>query len=49
MDDSSGKLDGVRQALEDRPVKILESEKPLALNEAGEESEDDLQNAEKTS
>ncbi|RUS82219.1 hypothetical protein EGW08_010033 [Elysia chlorotica] len=49
MDDPSGKLDGVRRALEDKPVEKLDSEKPPALSERGEESEDDLQNAEKTS
>ncbi|GFS15825.1 LOW QUALITY PROTEIN: DnaJ subfamily A member 3, mitochondrial [Elysia marginata] len=49
MDDPSGKVDGVRQALENKPDKQEEMEKSSTHYEAAEESEDDLQNAEKTS
>lgn len=58
MDDPKGKVDGVRQALENKPdkkedVELENKEKgkksQATLNETGEDSEDDLQNVKKTS
>ena len=48
MDDPIGKVDRVRKALKNEPEET-EVKKLLTENEAGEESEDDLQNVEKTS
>ncbi|GFN81532.1 Dnaj subfamily a member 3, mitochondrial [Plakobranchus ocellatus] len=49
MDDPSGKLNGIRQALENKPEeKIQETKKTTVTSEGGDESEDDMQNVGKT-